>query len=189
MNCINYQLLHESTVFYEANGFKRIEVPWTVTKEISAITKPAGKKDFELVHEDNKVLVASAEQSFLYLYAKGFLPAGSYQGLSPCFRREPITGFHNKYFLKNELNRTDLTSVTDLKSLIDTAFAFFKRYCPEEHLKVVPTGKDSYDIEFHGIELGSYGIRECSFVKWLFGTGIAEPRLSMALSQHGIKVK
>lgn len=195
MNLINYKLLHESTVFYEAHGFKRIEVPWTVTKEISAITKPADRKDFELVHEDNKVLVASAEQSFLYLYAKGHLPAGSYQGLSPCFRKEPITidpttkALHSKYFLKNELNQTDATSISDLKSMIDVAFAFFKQYCPEEHLKVVPTGTDTYDIEFHGIELGSYGIRECSFVKWIYGTGVAENRFSNALYQHGITVK
>jgi hypothetical protein len=66
--------------FYESFGFKRIESPWTVTKDVSDITKPPGGKD--------KVLVASGEQSFLYLYLKGFLPRGRYQTVTPCFREQ-----------------------------------------------------------------------------------------------------
>lgn len=44
----------------------------------------------------------------------------------------------------------------------------------------------SYDIEYKGVELGSYGIRECSFLKWIYGTGIAENRTSNLLKQYGI---
>jgi len=35
-----------------------------------------------------------------------------------------------------------------------------------------------YDITYKDIELGSYGIRHCEFLDWIFGTGCAEPRLS-----------
>ena len=82
---INYGRLDRSIKYYEENGFKRIESPWTVTKAVSAITKPPGGKDWEIVGKD-KVLVASGEQSFLYLYLKGFLPKGKYQTVTPCFR-------------------------------------------------------------------------------------------------------
>ena len=69
---IDYARLDRSLNFYEEAGFKRIEAPWTVTKAISSITKPQGKTDWEIMGKD-KVLVASGEQSFLYLYLKGFL--------------------------------------------------------------------------------------------------------------------
>lgn len=37
---------------------------------------------------------------------------------------------------------------------------------------------DGYDITYKGIELGSYGMRKCEFLEWVYGTGCAEPRLS-----------
>jgi hypothetical protein len=37
---IDYARLDRSLNFYEEAGFKRIELPWTVTKAISGITKP-----------------------------------------------------------------------------------------------------------------------------------------------------
>lgn len=37
------------------------------------------------------------------------------------------------------------------------------------------------DIVFRGIELGSYGIREHKYLKWVYGTGLAEPRFSNVL--------
>jgi hypothetical protein len=42
------------------------------------------------------------------------------------------------------------------------------------------------DIEFAGIELGSYGIRSCDFLDWVYGTGVAEPRLSSIMGKYGI---
>ena len=69
---IDYGRIDRSIKFYEDKGFLRIESPWTVTKDVSSITKPQGKTDWEIIGK-NKVLVASGEQSFLYLYLKGFL--------------------------------------------------------------------------------------------------------------------
>ena len=43
-------------------------------------------------------------------------------------------------------------------------------------------GTIQYDIDYHGIELGSYGIRHCQFLNWIYGTGCAEPRLSKVMT-------
>jgi hypothetical protein len=57
---INYQLIDQSVSFYDHHGFKRIESPWTVTRAVSNITKPEGKKEFEElqdgIEQDNKIL-------------------------------------------------------------------------------------------------------------------------------------
>jgi hypothetical protein len=93
---INYGIIDQSIRYYEQNSFARVESPWTVTKQISDITRPGEKKDFQLVHENGKVLVASGEQSFLYLYLKGFLPRGMFQTVTPCFRQDTFDILHTK---------------------------------------------------------------------------------------------
>ena len=182
---INYSLLGKSTLHYEELGYKRVEVPWTVTKEISDITRPEGAKDFQLVHDNNKVLVASAEQSFLYQYAKGFLPKGRFQAITPCFRFENIDGTHSKTFMKNELINTEHVDDVHLQEMILDAKTFFDHFINihEPRTQIVQTGDQSFDITFKGIELGSYGIRSCSFLTWIYGTGVAEPRFTTARMQ------
>lgn len=34
-----------------------------------------------------------------------------------------------------------------------------------------------------GIELGSYGIRTCDYLEYIYGTGCAEPRLSQTIKK------
>lgn len=99
---INYQIIQDSIDYYSKCGFERIESPWAVSAEVANITKPEGKTNFIINHND-KALVASGEQSFLYLYLKGFLPKGCYQTVTPCFRYENFDILHTKYFIKNEL--------------------------------------------------------------------------------------
>ena len=70
---INYKILHDSLIHYESKGYKRIEAPWTVSEYVDNITKPEGSVSFQLKH-NNKCLVASGEQSFLYLYLKDCSP-------------------------------------------------------------------------------------------------------------------
>ena len=190
---IDYQNISDSIEHYEKMGYHRIEVPWTVTKSISDITKPklAGP-DFELIGK-NKVLVASGEQSFLYLYLKGFLPKGKFQAVTPCFREEIFDQTHSKYFLKNELIITDNVNEDELSKLVHCAFKFFMTRFKED-IEKNPLGtlnikeyksennESCYDIEYvhkgKFIELGSYGIRRCEYLTWIYGTGCAEPRLS-----------
>ena len=188
---IDYQKLADSVTYYEGKGFRRIESPWTVTRQVSEITKPAGKKEFALAHEDGKVLVASGEQSFLYLYLKGFLPLGQYQTITPCFRHEAFDQLHTKYFVKNELIETQNVSVERLMEMIIIAKDFFSRYFPEKELEIEGDGISpyAYDITYRGIELGSYGIRSCDFVEWIYATGLAEPRVSTTIKMFELAKK
>lgn len=178
---IDYKLLGESIDFYEKEGFARIESPWTVAEYIDTITNPLPDKKLQLKH-NNKVLVGSGEQSFLYLYLKGFLPKGRFQTVTPCFRYNEFDETHSKYFMKNELIQTEDVSDYSLKSLTLTALLFFQFYIPQAELN---TTEEGFDISINGIELGSYGIRSTSFLKWIYGTGCAEPRLSNLIKQYG----
>lgn len=182
---INYQNIQDSIDFFSINDYRRIETPWTVTESISNLTKPKDREDWK-INNKNKVLVGSAEQGFLYLILKGFLPTGQYQSTTPCFREEPFDLTHSKYFIKNELIITEDVNEIKLLKMVDSAMMFFKvklgvsdfDYNNNVILKKVKTGMLSYDIEFAGIELGSYGIRENELLKYIYGTGCAEPRLS-----------
>lgn len=178
---INYQNIQDSINFYEKHKFQRIESPWTVSKYVDDLTKPKEKISFQLKH-NNKCLVASGEQSFLYLYLKGFLPKGKFQTTTPCFRYEEFDDLHSKYFIKNELIQTEDVSEDSLTDIINVALTFYQKYF-KQTLKIVPT-EIGFDIQIHNDELGSYGIREVDFLKWIYGTGCAEPRLSTLINKH-----
>lgn len=172
---IDYKILADSLNFYEKEGYTRIEAPWTVSEYVDKLTKPKDTISFQLKHND-KCLVASGEQSFLYLHLKNFLPEKSaLMTITPCYRYENFDYTHTKYFMKNELIRTDIVNNSELDKMVDCAYRFFSQYLP--NLDIITTDA-GYDIEYKGTELGSYGIRECDFLKWCFGTGCPEPRLS-----------
>ncbi len=177
---IDYGIIANSIAYYEANGFKRIESPWTVSKYVDELTKPKDTVAFQLKHND-KCLVASGEQSFLYLYLKDFLPKGQFQTTTPCFRFESFDYSHTKYFIKNELIKTDIVNSSELNKVTELALNFFKQYIPDVVILETPNG---FDIEYNGYELGSYGIRECEYLKWIYATGCAEPRLSKIIDQY-----
>ena len=151
---------------------------WTISDKIDDITRPKDRPHTQLKHND-KCLVASGEQSFLYLYCKGFLPKGRFQTITPCWRYEAYDGFHAKYFMKNELIITDDVSENSLEKIISDANKFFSLYL---RTKIEKTDI-GYDIvsEDGVFELGSYGIRHCDFIDWVYGTGCAEPRKSTVL--------
>lgn len=177
---INYKLISDSIDYYESCGFVRIESPWTVSEYVDNITKPKDRISFQLKH-NNKCLVASGEQSFLYLYLKDFLPKGQFQTTTPCFRFESFDYSHTKYFIKNELIKTDKVNINELDKIMEFCLTFYKKYLPESHTIVTEVG---YDIVYNGQELGSYGIRECEYLKWIYATGCAEPRLSKIINLY-----
>lgn len=180
---IDYGKIDDCIKHYESKGYVRIETPWTVTPQIGDLTKPEGADDIRLHHNDNKVLVASGEQSFLYLYNKGFLPKGKFQTVTPCFRSDSFGPFHTKYFIKNELIITDEVSTKKLDEMV----MMVKDHLDEAYqvpFYILPTTPTAYDILLDDIEIGSYGIRSCPFLDWIYGTGIAEPRLSKALEHY-----
>lgn len=187
---ISYKNLADSIDYYQSHGYIRIEAPWLVPPCIDDITKPVDKKHYMLKHND-KCLVASGEQSFLYLYLKENLPKGKFQTVTPCFRDERYDLYHEKYFMKNELIITDDISDIALSQIINDAFNFFSsKVMNKDKLQIVQTDI-GFDIVYNindnkAVELGSYGIRECEFLQWVYGTGCAEPRLSK-LQEYGDK--
>ncbi len=178
---IDYKILNDSLIFYEQEGFKRIEAPWTVSSKVDDITRPYEATKFQLKH-NNKCLVASGEQSFLYLYLKNFIPKGQYQTITPCFRFEEFDFMHTKYFMKNELIKTDVVNEIELNKIVDLALDFFQPMFNKK-LDVIKT-EIGLDIEINGRELGSYGIRSCEFLEWIYGTGCAEPRTSSLINLY-----
>ncbi len=192
---INYGLIDLASHHYESHGFKRIESPWLVTPEISDITKAPGLSSY-IVRKDNeikeKVFVASGEQSFLYLVNKGFLPeSGRFHTITPCMRNDAFDATHTKYFVKLELidfdSRNEIDAVTEINLMIQTALGFFKKHADSSKLAVEKTTNTefpSWDILLDGIEIGSYGYRECLFCNWIYGTGIAEPRFSRLVQSN-----
>lgn len=181
---IDYGIINDSTIYYDSHGFSRIESPWTVTKYVSSITKPPGGVDYDIkpnsgILHNNKVLVASGEQSFLYLYLKGFLPKGRFQTITPCFRFEDFDFLHTKYFIKNELIETKDVSEKSLDDIIGICLDFFNKYLPCEAVRT----EIGWDICGGVIELGSYGIRSCEYLDWIYATGVAEPRLSSIINK------
>lgn len=190
---VNYQLLQDSIKYYEFNGYTRIETPWIVDAAVDRITKPEESPSL-VVHpydglgwHDEKMapyrgcLVASGEQSFLQLYLQGNLPKGQFQTTTPCFRDDRLDYEHSKWFMKTELIKTDVVDMKELNIMVDKALAFFKNYIPDAY---VMSDTHGYDIIGGGMELGSYGIRSCEFLNWIYGTGCAEPRLSKAIAQY-----
>ncbi len=182
---INYQIIQDSIKHYESREFKRIESPWTVTEAISNITKPKDANNWT-IKEKKKVLVASGEQSFLYLYNKGFLPKGKFQTITPCFRDESFDEMHTKYFIKNELIATYNVNQYTVGLMVCAAIDFFSKYLPSKYIEHRRISSDQYDIFYKDIELGSYGIRECDFLRWAYGTAVAEPRLTRTMKKYGL---
>lgn len=165
---IDYGRIQRSIDFYRVHEFQRIESPWTVTKAVSSITKPSEKEDW-YIENKNKVLVASGEQSFLYLYLKGFLPKGKFQTVTPCFREDVFDETHTKYFIKNELIITDEVNESSLKWVVAQCKKFFELELDHE-VKIIEL-ENSIDLEVDGI-------RKCDYLEWIYATGCAEPRMS-----------
>lgn len=119
---------------------------------------------------------------------KGFLAPGHYQAITPCFRDEPFDETHTKYFMKNEIFVTDIVNAEMLKDVGRYCKTFFEEEL-DDAVSIVTTS-EGFDLEYQGIELGSYGIRSCSFAKWIYATGCAEPRLTIAKRKaaHGLSL-
>ena len=200
---LQYARMLEAREYYEACGFKYIDVPWAVSREAIMMTRPPWVTGEPFSYEAGGKLiypVASAEQSFLQMQMDAMegrrLMYDSYCTITPCFRNEPVLDdLHQPYFIKLELISWDKTTPEDLGKMIAGARLFFEN----EHgghkaddlwVDVVPnTDPDPIGIvakdivtKYTQIELGSYGIRSHPKVgRWLYGTGLAEPRYSYAL--------
>lgn len=178
---IDYGNIALSQKWYSAYGYKQIEVPWLVSEAINKITCPPNVLMYNVTKGDKKkTLVASGEQGFLYLIAKSQLPPGFYQTVTPCFRNDDFDQWHTKYFIKNELivfGTSNYNMV--LYGMLGVAENLLVDLGLERKYLERAETDTGIDLLYRNIEVGSYGIRETSFVKWVYGTGLAEPRFSM----------
>jgi len=196
-----YKRLLSAIDYYEKCGFKYIDVPWAVGAEAIGITRPpwaSVEGGCEMVAGGGHLFpVASAEQSFIQLQLdalNGSLDnriAGSYQTLTPCFRNEPtLDDLHQPYFMKLELISWYRTTREDMDKMIAHARTLFEAELWVDCIHNAdpdPIGIVAYDLvtTHSGVELGSYGIRETEYLgRWLYGTGLAEPRYTYALEQE-----
>lgn len=176
---IDYERLGRSQTYYAENGFYRIEVPWIINSAITDLTKPSYVES-HMIANSLDALVGSGEQSFLYMYMKGHLPEehGRYQTITPCFRQDSTDFIHNETFMKNELIILSEVNEKTLIDVIDICKVFF--YAEIGVKPELITAYDEsglhYDLECKGVEVGSYGIRDLGFLKYIYATGCAEPR-------------
>jgi hypothetical protein len=173
---IDYRKLSAGLDYYESLGYPYIEVPWVVSREAVAVTLPENAKATSVQYGD---LVGSGEQSFIELMLRGqaILKACC---ITPCFRIEDnYDNLHHPYFMKLELINSDATW-ENLEQMIADASGFFQKYIEVE---VIQTESDTYDIidTQRKIELGSYGFRTVNNDRFIYGTGLALPRLDTVI--------
>lgn len=175
---IDYSTIVEAQAYYADHGFADTPVPWVVSEQAYERTRPEEATPYATL---GGFLVASAEQSFFHLMLQG-QRLGKAQATSPCFRDEAHDEIHSPYFLKTELIETEDVSDTALLAMVAVARDFFSRYLS---VRIEPMGDGSLDIVCArtGLELGSYGVRYVDEYAWVYGTGVALPRLSYALDQ------
>lgn len=182
---INWKLVSDAISYYQSIGFKYKEVPWIVSDLAIRITLPPNKNP--LTTSDG-VLIGSAEQSFIQMMLDGNLNPGKYVAASPCFRDDVVDSSHQRTFFKVELieyldnSKSSLEIDQAFFFILKRAIAFLQSIPGAENSRAVVT-EAGFDIELNGLELGSYGFNQYNNHKWIYGTGIAEPRLSMAIGK------
>lgn len=176
-----YKLMADAIAYYERAGFRYVETPWAVPHAVARITSPNDECVFSF--GSGQALVGSGEQSLLALAEEGKLATGKYQTTTPCFRNEKEDELHQKYFLKNELMvYAPINAEVELEQLLAMCVEYYSHFAQGHKVAVTPSGTlGERDITVNGIEVGSYGILTYSKHTWVYGTGHAEPRMSIAM--------
>lgn len=179
---IDLSLITKAIDFY---GYSQAKVPYLVDPDIMDWTCPQGVRDKRLTHTDGKQYVASAEQSFLQLEKDGKLSLNDEPmlALTPCYRDEEVLDdTHLNVFLKLEIfEYNPVDEVTDLY-LAKRMQNFFDH----EGLitKIIKTDIGYDVVTKDNLELGSFGYRTTpKGVSYVYGTGLAEPRASLAIEE------
>lgn len=181
---IDLALIRRAMDFYDCLEMK---VPYLVDADIMDFTCPDGVIDQRLTHFNGKQYVASAEQSFLQLEKDGELDRHFKPmiALTPCYRDESMLDeTHYNIFLKLEImDYNSFAPKLDTVYWANRMIQFFKLEGLRTNLIETDIG---YDVctEF-GLELGSFGHRVSpKGVKYVYGTGLAEPRASLSISKY-----
>lgn len=204
MTPIDYTVISEAVEYYQRNGYTYIDVPWFVGEEAINVTLPPEgsllviRDPLRRSTRNDRYVVASAEQSYIQMMLGKELKQGHYVTVTPCFRNERELSDSTRFgFMKVELisyfGKTNEDWIQEegeekgrkiktfdlLWEMVDQAKTFMSRAA---RVTVLPTGENAYDIlcAYSDLELGSYGVRTYRNHKWLYGTGVAEPRYSIA---------
>lgn len=180
---LDWQRIARAHAFYQSKGYVYVEVPWAVKAATVAATIPPDARPL-CVADADAILIGSAEQGILDLiWNQGFQPeqGARYFSVSPCFRGETtlVQGVTQLTFMKVEL--FSLASPTAMLVLTCDAARFLTS---EGGLLSRAETPEGLDLFCGGMEVGSYGTRTKFGLSWAYGTGLAEPRFSSALSQQ-----
>lgn len=179
---ISWDLIAKAVDFYQRRGYQYVETPWFVSKEALNATMPDHKYDVGQEIVDG-YLVGSAEQGFVQLMLDDEILPGKYVSVSPCHREDEEDWLHQRSFMKVELIEIDPVEDWDAVAhdMAVLAKEFFETIL--ESVEIVDSDV-GYDILSDGIEIGSYGGKQyMSQYQWVCGTGLAEPRFSIALEK------
>lgn len=172
MAVISWARVARALDFYQARGYVYVVTPWVVSPAAHLSTWPGG----DVWARPEGWLVGSAEQGFIELAMTGRLPRGRLVSAGPCFRpgdgHSPEKGVH-PFFFKVELWGDPGTET----QMLEDARVFFREERVEAHIVQTTSGRDLYS---ETLELGSYGKRSTQGLSWSYGTGLAEPRFSLA---------
>lgn len=180
---VDYRKVADAQAYYAERGYAEIAVPWIIPHAPYAVTRPSDRREFYTL---GGYMNASGEQSFLALMLAGE-KLGRRACVTSCFRDEPaLDELHHRYFVKLELIDDADASPESLAHMVATCREFFDRFLPEEaKSKVIVTDETAGTLDIVdgllGIELGSYGIRRHGNLAWVYGTGLALPRLDTVL--------
>lgn len=177
---INWALIPVVINEYLKLGYKYVEVPWLVDRESTFVTLPKERIPFK-IEGSERYLPGSAEQSFLHLALRDKITSGRYVAATPCFRDDEESHLHQKHFFKIELIDLGLNynvSAKNYNSMMNDARNVLSQFT-KKSIVIQPTD-DGCDLTLSGIEIGSYGKRSYKNLNWVYGTGLAEPRFSIA---------
>lgn len=180
--------LSAASQHYLSRGFGYLEVPWVVTPNADDTCRPNDRVPTIVTSLSGQTrLPGSGEQGFVQLMLDHMMPAGSFFTTTPCWREEPVIDeLHRRYFTKLEL--ISFGTLMSVLEMTHHALDFFREYVEGAEIvdNMTPWMGDHYDIVAHGVELGSYGIRNCWGHRWVYGTGCAEPRLGIAMARETV---
>lgn len=197
---IDYKMLSNACAFYSAYGYAQTEVPWVVGVDESKSTfvgNPDDDISFKL--SNSEVLVCSAEQGFVArMHDLALTPKTKYFSVSPCFRDERLDHTHSKWFIKLELfayfSQEDDGIAEEYKLAFENDAMRFFGVCGFNRTtgaklikKYTDIGTDIYaetpTRDGFSLELGSYGLRGIGDKVIVYGTGLALPRMSLAIDE------
>ena len=177
---IDARLLADAQSYYASYGYVDTPTPWLVGEAAYRATLPPDHEGLEWQSPVGGYHVGSAEQGFMQLIDDDLPIPERAQSASPCYRGEPAYDeLHWPYFYKLELYNADVSNAS-LAEMITCARGLFTQLGIPT--RIIQTGERAYDIEtaMTHVELGSYGVRTFQGREWLYGTGLALPRATIA---------